>query len=178
MSRKTFGAAAGAAIITIGILTGSATSAAADDYTVDDLSAQQRQAIASWDTTATNVSRDTPKKASVSRAASTSGVKTIRLYRGSWLMWGQESVEFGYSSNGTTVTYSSGYQDSGWIIPNNVTEGGTSRYYKTSTLHQWRGKYTVGAGVPTPWGNANVYSATSWAQSNIKNIGSVQYWLN
>lgn len=48
----------------------------------------------------------------------------------------------------------------------------------TSTQHDWRGGFRVGAGIPTPWGSANVYSATSYAQSRIKNTGSVQWWLN
>lgn len=42
----------------------------------------------------------------------------------------------------------------------------------------WRGGFRVGAGVPTPWGSANIYSATSYAQSRVKNIGSMQWWLN
>lgn len=93
-------------------------------------------------------------------------------------MWAEECIQFGYSGDGRTVSWSSGWQNSGWIFPNNVTELGQTRFYKTSTQHDWRGGFRVGAGVPTPWGSANVYSATSYAQSRIKNTGSVQWWLN
>jgi hypothetical protein len=184
MSRLRLGAIGGAVIVVLGVFTGPAANAATDKYGVDDLTAEQRQAIATWETSGSKVVRDAPIRAvslggtDAATTAAAGGVKTLKLYRGSWMMWGEENVQFGYSGDGRTVNWSSGWQNSGWIFPNNVTEGGTVRYTTSSTLHRWRGKYTVGAGVPTPWGPANVYSATSYAQSDIRNIGSLQWWLN
>jgi len=175
-------AAIGAAtFVSLGLL--AAPSAyASEAYSGDDLTPEQQQAVASWESGVDNTTVDR----SLSRvktevgiaAASAGGTKTLSLYRGSWVMWARENVQFGYSGNGSTVNWSSGWQESGWVFPNNVTEKGQTRYYKSSTRHEWRGGYAVGAGVPTPWGNANVYSATSTARSTIKNIGSIQWWLN
>lgn len=103
--------------------------------------------------------------------------KTVRAYRGSFLMWAEEAVSFNY--NGSRVTWSSGYQKSGAVFPNNVTQNGTSRIYSSGWNHRWRGSYTVGAGVPTPWGNANVYNMTSVITTNVYgNGGYSYYWDN
>ncbi len=89
-------------------------------------------------------------------------------------MWAKERVTFGY--DGRRVVWSSGYQSSGAIFPNNVTRNGTERMYSSRSVHKWRGSYTVGAGVPTPWGNANVYSATSTVRSNVYANGAWNMW--
>lgn len=182
MIRKRIAATCIAAVVSLGLL--AAPSAyAADGHTIDDLTPEQQQAIATWEGSVSNRTTDAGQPRSKTNstaavAAASGGTKTLSLYRGSWVMWAQENVQFSYSGNGSTVNWSSGWQDSGWVIPNNVVEKGTTRYYTSSTLHEWRGQYSVGAGVPTPWGNANVYSASSTARSTIKNIGSIQWWLN
>lgn len=177
MGNRSWGALAGVAVVVAGVLGGPAANAASAPD-ADDLTPQQEQAISAWEQGASGVVKDTapakPQASSGTTAAAASGTRTLRLYRGSWAMWGQETVQFGFS--GTRVTWSSAWQDSGWVFPNNVTEGGTTRYYTSSATHQWRGRYTVGAGVPTPWGNVNVYSDTSWARSQIKSIGAIQWW--
>lgn len=99
-----------------------------------------------------------------------SGHKRISSYRGSFLMWARENVEFTYANG--HVTWSSGYQESGAVFPNNVENNGTSLAYASSAEHRWRGSYTVGAGVPTPWGKANVYSATSTISTTVRGNGS------
>ncbi|MBN9195049.1 MAG: hypothetical protein J0I44_03085 [Microbacterium sp.] len=181
---KRLGLLVGALIVVAGVASGTGAQAATGDDGTGGSTAQQRQAqaVAAWEGTAGNMTRDTRSASKASAAtvaaASSGGTHTMRLYRGSWLMWAQESVQYGYSGDGRTVNWSSAWQDSGWVFPNSVKEGGTQRFYKSSTLHSWRGKYTVGAGVPTPWGNANVYSASSNARSDIKNIGSIQWWQN
>jgi hypothetical protein len=191
--RKRLGVLTGVTAVIIGVLGGPAAHAAGttDAPSADDLTAQQREAIAAWSASGSNVSRDAAARSSSrpaaaggaaatagARAASSGGVSTIRLYRGSWLMWAEESVQYNWSGDGRTVNWSSAWQSSGAIFPNNVTKLGTRKYFSSSTEHRWRGGYTVGAGVPTPWGNANVYNATSYAESIIKNIGSIQRWLN
>lgn len=89
-------------------------------------------------------------------------------------MWAEERVDFRYDGN--KVVSSSGYQSSGAIFPNNVTRNGTKRITATTATHSWRGQYTVGAGVPTPWGNANVYNATSTARTDVKRSGAWSAW--
>ena len=106
-------------------------------------------------------------KATATRA---SGGWIISSYRGSFLMWAEETVEFYYS--GSRVTWSDAYQKSGWIFPNNVTNNGTSKIYTSSWNQRWRGSYTVGAGIPTPWGNANVYNSTSVITTNVYGDGT------
>jgi hypothetical protein len=177
MPNKAWVAVLGAVIAVAGLMSGPA--AQADDTPeIADLSAEQQQAIAAWEGGAEGVTRDSPRpKATISQkglVATSSGTRTLRLYRGSWAMWGQESAQFGFSDN--RITWSDAWQDSGWVFPCNVTEGGTYRYYTSSSTHQWRGKYTVGSGVPTPWGAVNVYSDTSWARSQLRSVGAVQWW--
>jgi hypothetical protein len=104
----------------------------------------------------------------------TTGRRTTKLYRGSALMWGEERVEFVYSDS--KVISSTGYQNAGAIFPNNVRRHGTKRIVSSSSLHSWRGQYTVGAGVPTPWGNANVYNRTSTARTDVKRGGAWSAW--
>ncbi|WHS50282.1 hypothetical protein QM007_10265 [Rothia sp. SD9660Na] len=101
----------------------------------------------------------------------------VSFYRGSYLLWARETVEFRWSNN--RVTWSNGYQQSGAIFPNTITEKGTSRVYTSSWNHTWNGRYTVGAGVPTPWGNANVYHTTSVITTNVYgNGGHSGNWNN
>ena len=89
-------------------------------------------------------------------------------------MWANERVSFSYS--GGRVIHSNGWQESGAVFPNNVTTHGTSNVLALADQHQWRGTYTVGAGVPTPWGNANVYNMTSTARTNVNGNGSWNAW--
>lgn len=171
--RSKAGGAAAAAVI-FGLLVPAMAQAEADTPSVDDLTPQQVQAIDAWEGTEVNTSSVAPTEGALAARAS-SGTNSMKLYRGSWLMWGEERVTFGWASPGK-VTWSDAYQASGAVFPNNVTTKGSKRYYATSARHDWRGTYVVGAGVPTPWGNANVYNATSVAHSRVLNTGSYQWW--
>lgn len=136
---------------------------AADKPVYGDLTPEQKQAIAIWESpqrTATSIG-----PAGSTMAVRTTSTSRTSLYRGSWVMWANERVDF--SSTSSSVSWSSGFQESGAVFPNNVTRNGTSRISSSSSKHTWRGSYTVGAGVPTPWGNANVYNATSTATTNV-----------
>lgn len=143
----------------------------------DDLTSQQQEAIAAWEAGASNTS-SVPglgvSKSAVARASS--GTSSMKLYRGSWVMWAEERVNFGWGSGGTTVTWSEAYQASGQVAPNWVKRNGTKKVYSSSARHDWRGGYTVGASVPTPWGGVNVYNATSSAFSRVVGTGSWQKW--
>ena len=91
-------------------------------------------------------------------------------------MWAEDRVDYGYGNG--VVTWSSGYQSWGAIFPNNVTPLGLKRIVTSSAIHSWRGQYSVGAGVPTPWGNANVYSATSTSRFDITSSNAKAWWVN
>ncbi|WP_200263015.1 hypothetical protein [Streptomyces sp. HSG2] len=94
--------------------------------------------------------------ASSVRAAATTRYRKAQYKRGSSLMWTRDTVYFGY--NGSKVTSSKGWQESGHVFPNIAKNNGIKRYHTTSSTHKWRAKDTIGAGVPTPWGDVKAYS--------------------
>jgi hypothetical protein len=102
---------------------------------------------------------------------------TSRLYRGSAMLWAEERVDF--RTDGSRVTWSSGYQRAGALIPNTITRAGTKRIFTSRDQHQWRGEYQVGAGAPSPWGTLNLYSLSSTARTNVfKTSISVAWWVD
>ena len=138
----------------------------------DQQEEQAQQATQAWkDGAASETSADAESTSGDNESVRT---RTASIYRGSFLMWARESVEFGY--DGSKVTWSSGHQSSGAIFPNTVSENGTTRILANNKEHHWRGSYTVGAGVPTPWGNANVYHATSTVRTKVQADGGWRMW--
>ncbi|MHC5902744.1 hypothetical protein ACVNF4_02325 [Streptomyces sp. S6] len=89
-------------------------------------------------------------------AAAATKYKKAQFKRGSTLMWTRDTVYFGY--NGSKVTSSDGWQENGHVFPNIAKNGGITRYQTDSGTHKWRAKNTIGAGIPTPWGDVKVYS--------------------
>ncbi|QHC57585.1 hypothetical protein [Rathayibacter sp. VKM Ac-2760] len=169
--KRTITALAGGTALIGALLLAPGAAHAADRPTPEDLTAAQKEAIAIW---------EAPQKMTGSSLTSVSELRTSRtddapttrtsLYRGSFLMWANERVDFG--STDSSVSWSSGFQESGAVFPNNVTQNGTSRILSTRGKHTWRGSYTVGAGVPTPWGNANVYDASATATTEVRAGGA------
>lgn len=100
--------------------------------------------------------------------------KRATFYRGSSLMWTRDNVDFSYS--GGKVTSSSAYQQAGWILPNISRNKGIERYSKTSTSHKWRAKNTIGAGVPTPWGDVTIYNVDCVHKLVVYGSGSWSAW--
>jgi hypothetical protein len=96
--------------------------------------------------------------------------KRAEVYRGSWLAWSRDYVEWYY--NGSTVSSSSAWQDSGWVFPNIVRENGIHRYYKGSTLHKWRAEKSIAAGVPTPWADVTLYTTDVTDYIYVRGSGS------
>ncbi|MXG30399.1 hypothetical protein [Streptomyces sp. YIM 132580] len=92
----------------------------------------------------------------MARAAAKTKYRTAQYKRGSALMWTRDTVYFGY--NGKKVTSSKAWQESGRIFPNIAKNNGINRYHNTTATHKWRAKNTIGAGVPTPWGDVKAYS--------------------
>lgn len=169
----------GVAVLTIvtSLLTPAVAQASTGDPSSDDLTTQQREAIATWEAGASNTSIF-PSSASTKSAGvrASSGTSSMKLYRGSWVMWAEERVNFGWGSGGTTVTWSEAYQAAGQVAPNWIKRNGTKRVYSSSSRHDWRGGYTVGAAVPTPWGGVNVYSDSAFAFSRVLGTGAWQKW--
>lgn len=63
---------------------------------------------------------------------------TVSFYRGSWLMWSRDNIDFIYGNGRIYSSY--GYQQVGWVFPNNVVARGMRRYYADSNVHRWYGK--------------------------------------
>ncbi|MDO5533970.1 MAG: hypothetical protein Q4F65_04890 [Propionibacteriaceae bacterium] len=108
----------------------------------------------------------------VSGAACGTRSKSATLYRGSFLMWAEDRLRFSHSTCTGKVTSSSLSQRAGYVFPNISKARGTSRYSATSTLHRWEGRYEIGAGVVTPWGDVRVYGADYSTDWQAKGSGS------
>jgi len=162
--RKT-AAAVFAAAAALSILSASPVSASEDP----GLSEEQRATIAELNTPASISGEAT---ATAGKYVSS---KRISLYRGSALMWARDNVEWFYTS--TAVTSSSAWQERGQIFPNISRARGISRTYATSAEHRWRGNYTIGAGVPTPWGDVVAYTSDYSTTMIVRRGGGYSgYW--
>ncbi|MFI1576154.1 hypothetical protein ACH4VQ_35725 [Streptomyces anulatus] len=103
-----------------------------------------------------DVSGEEVEAGDMARAGAKKKYRTAQYKRGSALMWTRDTVYFGY--NGNKVTSSKAWQESGHIFPNIAKNNGIKRYHNTAATHKWRAKNTIGAGVPTPWGDVKAYS--------------------
>lgn len=84
---------------------------------------------------------------------------SIYYSRGTFLLWSKTTITWTY--NGTKITDSECNQDCGNIMPNLIDAQGASKYaYGGTTHYRYTSKYKVGSGIPTPWGDAFVYSFT------------------
>jgi hypothetical protein len=146
--------------LTAGTLTHAADGA---DSLPSWLTPEQRAAL-------TNVGApvDVTDRSSISLASGGGGVTAAKkacktksmshkLYRGSVLMWTEDTLKFTYSSCEKKVTSSSLSQRAGYVFPNVAKAKGTTKYYSATAKHKWHGLYAVGAGVVTPWGDVTVY---------------------
>lgn len=166
-----------------------AAAAHADEVPVDNLqavqglSAEQKAAIASFagggaeSAPAADLARPatTEGKASsdaVSLAAS--GSRRASFYRGSFLMWTRDNVDFGY--NWSRVTWTSAYQQAGAVFPNIARNRGISKYYDTVRNDRFRAANTIGAGIVTPWGDVTVYTADFVHRLSVNADGAWSAW--
>lgn len=118
-------------------------------------------------------------KGTASTAACGTYSKSATLYRGSFLMWAEDRLRFSHSTCSGTVTSSSLSQRAGYVFPNISKAKGTTRYYATSTLHRFEGRYEIGAGVVTPWGDVRVYGADYSTDWQARGSGAYSgYWEN
>lgn len=96
-----------------------------------------------------------PSKAPKQSAASTVTAATVKYastskYRGSFMLWSESDVTFGY--DGTNVTQAQISQNGGSVFPMFLQKNGTTEF-KYSNAH-WKesSQYYGGGGVNTAWG--------------------------
>jgi hypothetical protein len=171
--RKTIIALAVAAATVLPAGAATAAEVPVDDLAaVQGLSAEQLAAIKSFaDGGTVAVPGGSSKGATTLAAVST---RRASYYRGSALMWTRDNVDFGY--NFSSVTFTSAFQQAGWIWPNISRNGGISKYYNTTRNDRFRAHNTIGAGVPTPWGDVKVYSSDYIHRVSVNHNGAWSAW--
>lgn len=107
-------------------------------------------------------------------ATMASSWRRAQYYRGSFLMWTRDNVDFSYT--GSRVSSSSGFQQRGFVFPNIARNLGISRYSTTTSNHRWRAMNRIGAGVVTPWGDVKVYSSDHTHRLSVNGNGSWSAW--
>ncbi len=137
------------------------------------LSADQRAAIDSF-VSGGKVSVGATKQQSASAAALASSSRRASFYRGSFLMWTRDNVDFGY--DWSTVTWTSAYQQAGSVFPNVARNKGISKYYNTARNDRFRAANTIGAGIVTPWGDVTVYTSDFIHRLSVNYNGAWSAW--
>lgn len=132
----------------------------ADSYKTTKLTPEQEAVINAFE------NNEVEKSTSINFDKQTEGIVGIRssvqsdrkiAYRGSFLMWSEDTVEWTY--DGSSVLQSEGNQDVGFIFPNIVrAKGITKMSTSSSSMHKYKAKKTIGAGAITPWGDVTVYN--------------------
>lgn len=182
MKRQALSGAVALAIILTGALNSTPAAADSNDGTGHDTAAswltpEQREGLFRADSPINVTSRATVGRlpmGGVRVAAATScGKKAMKttLHRGNVMMWAEDTLKFQYSSCKKKIYSSSLSQRAGYVFPNIAKAEGTSRYYRAKAKHKWHGRYTIGAGVVTPWGDVTVYSVdvrSDWTAGVIK----------
>ncbi len=139
---------------------------------VAGISADQRAAISSFESGA-DVSSLAVKKPT-GKVALATGSRRATYYRGSWLMWTRDNVDFGY--DWSRVTWTSPYQQAGSVFPNVARNRGISKYYDTATNDRFRALNTIGAGIVTPWGDVTVYTSDFVHRLSVYYNGAWSAW--
>ncbi|MCL1989282.1 MAG: hypothetical protein FWG67_00165 [Defluviitaleaceae bacterium] len=121
----------------------------------------------------TNETQET--QASSSPLARSAGTWRASHYRGSFLMFTEDNVDFTISSAGS-ITSTTAWQRAGFVFPNTARNTGISRHATANTSRTYRGRSTVGAGVVTPWGDVNVYSIDIVHFIRVNNNATWSWW--
>jgi hypothetical protein len=164
--------------LSIGALLAPMQTASADSLSPDqlknrtDLSAEQRAAIDSF-VSGGRVSV-APAKQSANTTALASSSRRASYYRGSFLMWTRDNVDFGY--NWSTVTWTSAFQQAGSVFPNVARNKGITKYYDTARNDRFRAANTIGAGIVTPWGDVTVYTSDFIHRLSVNYNGAWSAW--
>jgi hypothetical protein len=170
-----------AAALALVLLTGAPATAATsttditsvDPATVEGLTAEQVDTLRSVTEDAAAVEVAAAPKATGKTALAT-GQRRATYYRGSFLMWTRDNVDFGY--DWTRVRWTSPYQQAGWVFPNIARNKGISKYYDTTRNDRFRAVNTIGAGTITPWGDVKLYSSTYTHRLSVHYNGAWSAW--
>lgn len=141
----------------------------------EGLSADQLAAIESFQ------SEETADAAATTQPV-TSGRPTVEsrysrravFYRGTFLLWTRDNVDFGY--NFSSVTWSSAFQEAGASFPNTAKNKGITKFYDTVRNDQFRAQNTIGIGVPTPWGSIKLYTKDYTHYLSVNHNGAWSGW--
>ncbi len=138
---------------------------------VSGLTAAQQAAIATYVDGGRTLKAATSTRVAFTTASSS---RRASYYRGSALMWTRDNVDFGY--NWSSVTWTSAFQQAGWIWPNIARNGGITKYYDTVQNDRFRALNTIGAGIPTPWGDVKLYSSDFVHRLSVYYNGAWSAW--
>lgn len=130
-----------AAILTMAL--GSVTSVHAAEIS-SNLTPEQKAVIESLDNTVTKVSKIESRN---SKIGSPRDLWRGSYYRGSFLLWSEDFIE--WTTSGGRVTSSTAWQNVGYIFPNVARANGIYKQYSTSSSVTYRGDKTFGAGILT-----------------------------
>lgn len=145
-----------------------------DLASVEGLTAEQLEAIESFNDKSPVTVPGTDTDTSEGLMAMASGSRRATYYRGSALMWTRDNVDFGY--DWSRVTWTSPFQQAGYIFPNIARNRGITKYQDTTKNDRFRALNTIGAGVVTPWGDVQVYSADFVHRLSVNHDGAWSAW--
>lgn len=168
--RKKLAVLATAGILLVPVQAANAGTKVEDLRTVDGLSDEQKAAIDSYMNTVAVEAAGNEREAAVTAA----GSRRASYYRGSFLMWTRDNVDFGY--NFKRVTWTSAYQQSGSVFPNIARNKGIKKYHDTAKNDRFRAKNTIGAGIVTPWGDVKVYESDFIHRLSVRHNGAWRAW--
>ncbi len=173
--RKTAVTVLSAAALLVPLQSASADTVAPDQLQArTDLTAEQRAAIDSFVSGGTVSVGAVKKQSGANTVAAASSSRRASYYRGSFLMWTRDNVDFGY--NWSSVTWTSPFQQSGSVFPNVARNKGITRYYNTTRNDRFRAANTIGAGIVTPWGDVTVYTSDFIHRLSVNYNGAWSAW--
>ncbi|GMA40106.1 hypothetical protein [Mobilicoccus caccae] len=163
-----------AATLLLPVGAASAAEQPVDDLrTVPGLTAEQKAAVEAVEK-GSGVAVGLAPKTLPGMESAVTGSRRATYYRGSFLMWARDSVDFGY--NGRSVTWTSAYQQAGSVFPNIARNLGIRKYYDTSFNDKFRAANRIGAGVVTPWGDVTVYTSDYIHRLSVSGNGAWSAW--
>lgn len=144
-----------------------------DPGAIEGLTAEQVETLRSVTESAEAVSVEAAPREKGKTALAT-GQRRATYYRGSFLMWTRDNVDFGY--DWSRVRWTSPYQQAGYVFPNIARNKGISKYYDTYRNDRFRAVNSIGAGTVTPWGDVKVYSADYVHRLSVYYNGAWSAW--
>lgn len=136
----------------------------------DKLTPEQEAVISNYDT---KVITKTEGVQGNNARASRAGYR-VSLYRGTFLMWTEDFVE--WNTDGRSITSSTAWQNAGFVFPNIARAKGIYKHYVTPTQVVYRADKSIGAGTVTPWGDFHVYESNLSDFIAVNANGTYSWW--